>query len=79
MKPYHELTRRGQLRRLRRLVLDVLTFYDLDVNKVRFLTIETNTMFRVDTEDGDKYVLRIYSDEETTCLLYTSPSPRDRS
>ena len=66
MKPYHELTSRGQLRRLRRLVLEVLTSYDLVVKQVSFLTIETNTMFRVDTEDGDKYVLRIYSDEETT-------------
>jgi len=68
MKPYHELTCRGQLRRLRRLALEVLNSYNLDVKKVSFFTIETNTMFRVDTETGGKYVLRIYSDEETTLL-----------
>jgi Ser/Thr protein kinase RdoA (MazF antagonist) len=66
MKPYDELTRRGKLRRLRQVVLAALADYDLHVAQVRFLVIHTNTMFRVDAEDGTRYVLRIYSDEETT-------------
>jgi Ser/Thr protein kinase RdoA (MazF antagonist) len=66
MKPYHELTYRGKLRRLRTLVIDVLPAYDLDVKKVSFFTKETNTMFQVATEARDRYVMRVYSDEETT-------------
>ncbi len=66
MKPFHELTNRGKLRRLRTLVTDVLPAYDLEVKKVRFFTKETNTMFQVATEAGERYVMRIYSDEETT-------------
>jgi len=66
MKPFGELTERGQLRRLRRLSLKALEGYDLEVKRLRFLTRETNTMFRVDEEGGEKYVLRIYTDEETT-------------
>jgi Ser/Thr protein kinase RdoA (MazF antagonist) len=66
MKPYEELTRRGRLRRLRELVLKALEQYDLPVKRVRFLTTDTNTMFQIQDEDGEKYVLRIYSDEETT-------------
>jgi Ser/Thr protein kinase RdoA (MazF antagonist) len=30
------------------------------------MTIETNTMFKVQSEEGENFVLRIYSDEETT-------------
>jgi Ser/Thr protein kinase RdoA (MazF antagonist) len=66
MKPFDELTRMGKIRRLRRLVLKVIEAYDLRVASVRFLTIETNTMFQIRSSDGEKYVLRIYSDEETT-------------
>jgi len=66
MKAYNDLTKRGKLRRLRRLALKALEEYDLPIKRVRFFTIETNTMFRVDAEDSQKYVLRIYSDEETT-------------
>ncbi len=65
-KPYNDLTRTGKIRRLRRLVLKVLEAYDLRVASVQFLTIETNTMFQIRSTDGDKFVLRIYSDEETT-------------
>jgi Ser/Thr protein kinase RdoA (MazF antagonist) len=66
MKPYDELTTRGKLRRLRSLSLKALEEYHLQVKRLKFLAIETNTMFRVDAEDGERYVLRIYSDEETT-------------
>jgi Ser/Thr protein kinase RdoA (MazF antagonist) len=66
IKPFDQLTRLGVIQRLRRVALRALKAYDLEVKWVRFLTIETNTMFQVRTEDGERYVLRIYSEEETT-------------
>jgi Ser/Thr protein kinase RdoA (MazF antagonist) len=66
MKPYHELTRLGNIRRLRQIVLKALEEYDLRVEWVKFLTIETNTMFQIRSTGGERFVLRIYSDEETT-------------
>ena len=66
MKPYSELTRLGKIRRLRKVVLKALDDYDLRVEGVDFMTIETNTMFKIRTVDAEKFVMRIYSDEETT-------------
>ncbi len=66
IKPYDNLTRLGKIRRLKQIVLKALEQYDLRVKWVKFLTIETNTMFQIQSEDGDRFVLRIYSDEETT-------------
>jgi Ser/Thr protein kinase RdoA (MazF antagonist) len=66
MKPYQELTRLGKIRRLRRLVLKALEEYALIVEWVKFFTIETNTMFQVRSKDNEKFMLRIYSEEETT-------------
>lgn len=66
MKAYSDLTERGKLRRLRQLTLSALAYYDLQVKSVKFLTTETNTMFQLRASDGERYVLRIYSEEETT-------------
>lgn len=66
MNPFNELTSMGKIRRFRPLVLKALEQYDLCVEWVKFLTIETNTMFQIRAVDGKKYVLRIYSNEETT-------------
>jgi Ser/Thr protein kinase RdoA (MazF antagonist) len=66
MKPFQELTRLGKIRRLRKVVLKALEAYDLQIAWVKFLTIATNTMFQIRSSDGEKFVLRIYSDEETT-------------
>jgi Ser/Thr protein kinase RdoA (MazF antagonist) len=66
MKPYNKLTQRGQLRRLHCLAVKVLEDYEFDVKWIKFMTIETNTMFKVQSEEGENFVLRIYSDEETT-------------
>jgi len=63
---YEHLTRLGKIRRLRNVVYKALENYDIDVVKVKFLTIATNTMFVVWAKTGEKFVLRIYSDEETT-------------
>jgi len=65
-KPYHELTRLGKIRRLHKIALKALEEYDLSIAWVKFLTTETNTMFQVRSTAGERFVLRIYSDEETT-------------
>lgn len=56
----------GKIRRFRPLELNALEQYSLCVEWVKLLTIETNTMFQIRAVDGKKYVLRIYSNEETT-------------
>jgi Ser/Thr protein kinase RdoA (MazF antagonist) len=59
MKPYSTLTVRGQARRLRQLALNALTHYDLDVACVRLVTNDMNGIFRIDTRDGRKFILRV--------------------
>jgi Ser/Thr protein kinase RdoA (MazF antagonist) len=66
MKPYNELTHRGQILRLRQLCMKALENYPIDVARVRYLTTESTTMFRVDTRDGSKYVIRLYSDLDSS-------------
>lgn len=63
MKPYLELTVNGQARRLRRLVQNALANYDLPVTRVRLVTNDMNGIFRLDTADGMKYILRVSSPE----------------
>lgn len=65
MKPYHELTKRGKLRRQRQLALKVLENYDLEVKDFQLLAAGINTIYRIDTQDGEKFAMRIYSPEET--------------
>ena len=59
MKPYSALTVRGQARRLRQLALNALSHYDLDVARLRLVTNDMNGIFRIDTRDGQKYILRV--------------------
>jgi len=59
MKPYSSLTVRGQARRLRKLVLNALTHYELDVARLRLVTNDMNGIFRIDTRDRQKYILRV--------------------
>jgi Ser/Thr protein kinase RdoA (MazF antagonist) len=59
MKPFHELSNRGQALRLRRMVLAALEDYDLEVDRVRLITNDMNGIFRVDTKRGRRYVLRV--------------------
>lgn len=66
MKPFDKLTERGRLRRLRVIAQEAVQAYNLQIEHLRFLTVATNTMFRVDTVQGDRYVLRIYSEGEST-------------
>jgi Ser/Thr protein kinase RdoA (MazF antagonist) len=59
MKPYSELTERGQARRLRCLALNALQHYDLPVLRLRLVTNDMNGIFRLDTPGGGKYILRV--------------------
>ncbi|MDE2890081.1 MAG: phosphotransferase [Gemmatimonadota bacterium] len=58
MIPFEDLTYRGQLRRLRRLALEALAFYDLGDFKLRPLQHRHNATFRVKA-GGCRYVLRV--------------------
>ena len=66
MKPYNELSFRGKILRLRKLCIKALDDYPIAVARVRYLTTESTTMFRVDAEDGQKYVIRIYSEADSS-------------
>jgi len=59
MKPYSTLTVRGQARRLRVLALNALTHYALDVACLRLVSNDLNGIFRIDTSDGRKFILRV--------------------
>jgi len=83
MKPYDQLTPRGQILRLRQLCIKALEDYPIDVARVRYLTTESTTMFRVDARDGSKYVIRLYSEldsslaENETEMFWLSALARD--
>lgn len=59
MKPYHQLTLQGKARRLRQMAIRALDHYHLEVVKVSLITNEQNGIFRVDTADKQKYILRV--------------------
>lgn len=58
MKPFVELTHRGQISRLRSLAENALARYEVQVTAMKSLLHLENTTFRVDSED-ERYVLRI--------------------
>ena len=66
MKPFNQLTPRGQVRRLRQLALKTVEAYAINVRRVRLLIVDTNTLFRVEAADGRKYALRICRPGEHT-------------
>jgi Ser/Thr protein kinase RdoA (MazF antagonist) len=59
MRSYNELTERGRARRLRQLALAALKQYDLDIARLSLITNSSNGIFRVDTRNGQKWILRI--------------------
>ena len=59
MKPYTALTEHGQARRLRPLALNALKSYALNVTHLRLVTNDVNGIFRIDTSDGRKFILRV--------------------
>ncbi len=59
MRPFYQLTDRGRALRLRRMAITALERYDLDIERVRLVPNDLHGVFRVDTNDGPKYVLRL--------------------
>jgi Ser/Thr protein kinase RdoA (MazF antagonist) len=59
MTPFYDLSLRGRALRLRRLGMEALKQYDLDVRRVRSLAQEMNAIFRLDLADGEKLALRV--------------------
>jgi Ser/Thr protein kinase RdoA (MazF antagonist) len=59
MKSYSSLTTRGQARRLSFLAKNALKNYDLDVARLSLVTNDMNGIFRIDTRDRKKYILRV--------------------
>ena len=59
MKPYHELSLAGKLRRLRELAVAALAEYDLDRPQLAFHGFETNLLYRVTTASGERFMLRL--------------------
>jgi Ser/Thr protein kinase RdoA (MazF antagonist) len=68
LKSFDELTERGQILRLRGMAEQVLKEYDLTVKRVSFMARMTNFLYRNDTLGGEKFVLRIYSDDDSTIV-----------
>jgi len=58
-RTFDDLTRRGQLGRIRAVALDALHHYDVDVARCAFVAQAFNTVFRVDAADGATYALRV--------------------
>jgi len=61
LKPFHELTHRGQARRLRPHAARLLDSFGISPARLRQLTAATNVVFRVDCADGRRLVLRMTS------------------
>lgn len=63
-KPYHQLTNRGKVERLRRMALKALEQYDLEVTRLSLITNSFNGIFRIDTPTNEKYILRVNLPED---------------
>ena len=59
MKPFEQLTNRGKARRLRPLVINALERYDFDVSDIQLVGMFTNAIFRLRTDDGQSYIMRV--------------------
>lgn len=53
MKPYRSLTRRGRLRRMRKLAEEALALYQMGETRLRFLRYFANITYRVDLPGAD--------------------------
>lgn len=64
--PFHELGHLGQVRRLRALAATALTQYDIPYSRLSVLQHGDNTTFRVDSDSGRRYVLRVHRPSRKT-------------
>src|SRR5438105_11219814 len=60
MRRFEDLTRGGQVRRMRRLAETALAAYDLGDVHLTPLMHFFNTTFRIDASSGERYVIRIH-------------------
>jgi Ser/Thr protein kinase RdoA (MazF antagonist) len=65
-RPFSDLTDAGRIRRLRRVAWSALSRYPIAVSRLRFLAAHTNVTYRVDTEDGRVFALRVGTTLEDT-------------
>ncbi|MEM7125557.1 MAG: phosphotransferase [Chloroflexota bacterium] len=72
MKPFETLTKRGQLSRLKQLGLNALKAYEIDEPHFTPLRHEDNTTFRLQTDRGEQYVLRIHRHPKKTSEMVRS-------
>lgn len=61
LKPYHELTRSGRFRRMRPIAVKALSHYPITVRSLQAMHDFTNMNFKVTTNQGKKFVLRLCS------------------
>ncbi|GJM41386.1 MAG: hypothetical protein DHS20C20_16680 [Ardenticatenaceae bacterium] len=59
MKLYEQLTNKGKLRRLRGLAVDALRPFGVTAVRLKLIGTDTNLIYRVWSDDGQQYALRI--------------------
>lgn len=65
MKPFSELTARGQALRLRQLAINALEHYPIEAERVTLIGNDWNCTFRIETTNGKKYFMRVNVPEYT--------------
>ena len=60
-KPFEQLSYHGQERRLRAMAETALASYELLPARITMLAHRHDTTFRIVTDDGERFVLRIYN------------------
>lgn len=61
MKPYNQLSSKAKLRRLHTLAVSGLAHYNLPHPEVEFHRFDTNLLYRVTTQTGEKFIFRLAS------------------
>jgi len=59
MKPFDDLTKQGQTRRLRALALEAIKAYPLKLEKLALIQNSWNATYRIDTTQGKTYMMRV--------------------
>jgi Ser/Thr protein kinase RdoA (MazF antagonist) len=59
MKLFEQLTKCGQARRLRPLAINALDRYDFEISDMQIVGLFTNAIFRLRTNNGQSYIMRI--------------------
>jgi len=60
MRPFHALTRTGQLRRLRQLAIAALPSFGLGMRRLQLASGSFNAIYRLDADDGQRYAVRVH-------------------